>query len=134
MSVNFSFAWRLGSVFEYRNNILGSTTNIESQSARMAIHFLLDSSCTYTMVMMVKLLGYSCLKEMKSCWCGKYCWQSWKSKILSWFTSNTNMEISTKWEQIMTFLFHAVSDLKLSEAEDTYELHIIFRTVPLHSG
>ena len=72
-----------------------------------------------------------------------------RDEIFSWFTSIINMQISTtKWEQIINFIFHAMifffyhhmgynydaSELKLSKAEDTKGPHVIFSTIPLHSG
>lgn len=73
-----------------------------------------------------------------------------RDEIFSWFTCIINMQISTtKWEQIIKFLFHAiflfffyhymdynydVSKPKLSKAEDTNGPRIIFSTISLHSG
>lgn len=69
-----------------------------------------------------------------------------RDEIFSWFTCIINMQISTtKWEQIIKFLFmlffffslsftdynYDVSKPKLSKAEDTNGPRIIFSTISL---
>lgn len=122
----------------------------------MDIYFLLGSSCTYTMLLMVGLSWLLLSKVVRQEQLNKklLVWGTLltilKEEIFSRFTSIINMQISTtKWEQIIKFLFHAISLFffyhhmdynsdarkpKLSKAEDTNGAHIIFSTIPLHSG